>query len=65
MTVCGKCGSTDNYSGCFLGEDFYVYEYGCEDCEHHVESEARATYEDAVKEARSMFQGKFFLADDA
>ena len=55
MLKCGKCGSTNNYSRCFLGDDFFVYDYGCEDCEHFVSSEPNADYSKAMDEAIALF----------
>ena len=56
MAKCGNCGSTDNFSGCFLGDDFFVYDYGCEDCDHFVSSDEQKDYSVAMDQAQARFE---------
>lgn len=58
MTTCGKCGSRDSYSGCFLGDGFFVYDYGCEDCDHFVTSDEKSDYGEAMDQAYMRFTKK-------
>lgn len=58
MAKCGKCGSENRYPGCFLGDTFFVYDYGCEDCDHFVNSDELSSYADAMDQAKYMFEKK-------
>lgn len=53
---CPKCGSEDQFSGATLLPDGkIVYEYGCEDCGHMGESDARFDFDIAVSQAKERF----------